>query len=56
VLHVTGDEVWIGNWIYLTLTVVTTNNYDSLTELHTSKFTVTTAHIKSSQSSLSVVW
>jgi hypothetical protein len=33
---------------------VTTNNYDSLTELHTPKITVTTAHIKSSQSSLAV--
>jgi hypothetical protein len=27
---------------------VTTNNYDSLTELHAPKITVTTAHIKSS--------
>jgi hypothetical protein len=35
---------------------VTTNNYDSLTELHTPKFAVTTAHIKSSQSSLAVAW
>jgi hypothetical protein len=35
---------------------VTTNNYDSLTELHTAKITVTTAHIKSSQSSLTVAW
>jgi hypothetical protein len=25
---------------------ITTNNYDSLTELHTPKVTVTTAHIK----------
>jgi hypothetical protein len=33
---------------------VTTNNYDSLTELHTPKITVTIAHIKSSQSSLAV--
>jgi hypothetical protein len=30
----------------------TTDNYDSLTELNTAKITVTTAHIKSSQSSL----
>jgi hypothetical protein len=35
---------------------VTTNNYDSLTELHTPKITVTTAHIRSSQSSLAVAW
>jgi hypothetical protein len=31
---------------------VNTNNYDSLTELHTPKITVTTAHIKSYQSFL----
>jgi hypothetical protein len=36
--------------------LVTTNNYDSLTELHTPKITVTTAHINSSQSSLAVAW
>jgi hypothetical protein len=35
---------------------VTTNNYDSLTELHTPKITVTIAHIKSSQTSLDVAW
>jgi hypothetical protein len=35
---------------------VTTNNYDSLTELHTPSITVTTAHIKSSQSSIAVAW
>jgi hypothetical protein len=34
---------------------ITTNNYDSLTELHTPKITVTTAHLKSSHSSLTVV-
>jgi hypothetical protein len=34
---------------------VTTNNYDSLTELHTPKITVTATHMKSSQSSLAVV-
>jgi hypothetical protein len=56
VMSVTGDEVWIGNWIYWTFTLVTTNSYDSLTELHTTKITVTTAHIKSSQSSLAVTW
>jgi hypothetical protein len=33
---------------------VTTNNYYSLIELHTPKIIVTTAHIKSSQSSLAV--
>jgi hypothetical protein len=27
---VARDEVWIGNWIYWTLTLVTTNNYGSL--------------------------
>jgi hypothetical protein len=35
---------------------VTTNNYDSVTELHTPKITVTAAHIKSSQSSVAVAW
>jgi hypothetical protein len=38
---------------------VTTNNYDSLTELHTPKITVTTAYIKSSQFAMSspvVAW
>jgi hypothetical protein len=35
---------------------VITNNYDSLTDLHTSKITVNTAHIKSPQPSLSVTW
>jgi hypothetical protein len=33
---------------------VTTNNYDSLTELHTPKITVTTEHVKSFQSSVAV--
>jgi hypothetical protein len=47
-------EVWIGNRIYWTLIIVTTNNYGSLTELHTPKVTVTKAHIKSFQSSLAV--
>jgi hypothetical protein len=32
------------------------SNYDSLTELHALEIAVTTAHIKSSQSSLAVVW
>jgi hypothetical protein len=35
---------------------VTTNNYDSLIELHTPKIAVTTAHIKYSWSSLAVAW
>jgi hypothetical protein len=35
---------------------VPSNNCDRLTELHTANITVTTAHIKSSQSSLAVVW
>jgi hypothetical protein len=35
---------------------VTTNNYDSLTELHTPKITVTTADMKSSQSFLAITW
>jgi hypothetical protein len=46
--------VWIGNWIYWIHTLVTTNNYDSLTELHTPKFAVTAAPIKSPHSSLVV--
>jgi hypothetical protein len=53
--RVTRDGVWIGNRIIGHLQNVTTNNYDSLTELHTPQITVTTAHIKSSQSSLAVV-
>jgi hypothetical protein len=54
--RVTVGGVSTGNWIYWTLTLVTTNNYDSLTELHTTNTTVTTAHIKSSHSSLAVAW
>jgi hypothetical protein len=53
---VTIDEVWIGKWSYLTFTLVTANIYDSLTELHTPKITVTTAHMESSHSSLAVAW
>jgi hypothetical protein len=53
---VTRDEVWIGNRIYWTLTFVTTHNYACLTELHTPKITVTTAHIIPSQPSLAVAW
>jgi hypothetical protein len=55
-LSVTSDRVWIGNRIYWTLRHVTTNNYDSLTELHNRKITVSTAHIKFSQFSLAVAW
>jgi hypothetical protein len=51
----TRDGVRIGNWIYWALTFVTTNNYDSLTELHIPNITVTAAHM-SSQSSLAVAW
>jgi hypothetical protein len=35
---------------------LTTNNYNSLTQLHTAKITVTVAHIMSSQSSLAIAW
>jgi hypothetical protein len=56
VVSVPRDGVWIGNWIYWALTLVTTNSYNSLSELHTPKITVTAAHIKSSQSSLAVAW
>jgi hypothetical protein len=35
---------------------VTTNKYDSLTKFHTPKITVTTAYVKSSQSSLAAAW
>jgi hypothetical protein len=55
-VSVIRDEVWIGNQIYWTFTLATTNSYDSLTELHTPKITVTTAHMKSSQSSLAILW
>jgi hypothetical protein len=34
---------------------ITTSNYDSLSELHIPKITVTTAHIKSSQSAVCLV-
>jgi hypothetical protein len=49
-----GFQLLIG-FIELLQNVIT-NNYDSLTELHIPKITVTTAHIKSSQSSLAVAW
>jgi hypothetical protein len=35
---------------------ITTNNYESVTELQTLKITVTTAHLKSSQSLLAIAW
>jgi hypothetical protein len=47
--------VCIGNRSYWTLTLETANNYESITELHTPKITVT-AHMKSSQTSLTVAW
>jgi hypothetical protein len=43
VVSVTRDMVRFGNWIYWTFTLVTTNNYESLTDLHTTKMNVTTA-------------
>jgi hypothetical protein len=57
--HVIGDDygALTGNLIYWTLKkLVTTNNYDTLTGLHTPKITVTTAHTKSSSTSLAVAW
>jgi hypothetical protein len=38
------------------LKIVTTSNYNSITELHIPNIPVTTAHIKSSLSSLVVSW
>jgi hypothetical protein len=32
---VTIDRVWIGSWIYWTVTNVTTSNYNRFTNLHT---------------------
>jgi transcription termination factor NusB len=43
----------LDNWIYRLLT---DRNYKCLTEVHTASITVTTAHIKSSQSSPVVSW
>lgn len=45
-----------GNWNFSTLTFVTTNNYDSLTEIRTPKITEAPAHINSSYSSIAVAW
>jgi hypothetical protein len=53
---VTIEWVSIDDWIYFTLTFVTTNDYNCLAALHTPKITVTTTHIKSSHSSLVVAW
>jgi hypothetical protein len=44
----------IGNWIIEHLQNETTNNCNGLTELHTSKISVTIAHMKYSQSSLAI--
>jgi hypothetical protein len=43
-LSPTIEGFWISNRIYLALTPVTINNYESLNELHTPKITVTTAN------------
>jgi hypothetical protein len=53
VKSVTLDGFWIG---YSNTRLVTTRNYNGLTELHTPNITVTTAHIKSSLCSLDVFW
>jgi hypothetical protein len=39
-MTLTRDNVWMGNWIYWTLTLITTNNYDSPVVLHTPKIIV----------------
>jgi hypothetical protein len=44
---VAADQVWIRNWIYWTLTLLTTNNYCSGIELHIPKVTAITAHLTS---------
>jgi hypothetical protein len=46
---------WVVKRIYWTITFVTTNDYQSLAQLHTPNITVTLTQIKSSQSSLTVV-
>jgi hypothetical protein len=55
-VYVTINGIWIGNRIYWTLTLVTINNCDTLTELHTPNITVTSAHTESSQFALAVDW
>jgi hypothetical protein len=50
-LIVARDKVWIGNWIYWTLTLVTTYIYTVALPI-----TVTRAHTKSSQSSVAFAW
>jgi hypothetical protein len=55
-LRVTRAEVWVFNWIYWTTNLIATNNYNNLTELHTSKVTVTAAHTTTFQYTLSVIW
>jgi hypothetical protein len=52
---VTRDEVRFSNRIYWTLTLVTTNNYGSLTDLNTPKVTVTAAQIRLSLPSVAVI-
>jgi hypothetical protein len=54
--RVTIDGVCIGTQFIEHLQNVAINNYDGLTQLHTPKITVTTGHMKSSQSSLAVAW
>jgi hypothetical protein len=42
---VTTDWVWIGIWVYWTLTLLTTNNYNTLTELRALEITETKTNI-----------
>jgi hypothetical protein len=53
---VAGHGVLVGKEIYWTHPLVTTDNYDRITELHTPEIAVTTEHIKSSRSLLAVAW
>jgi hypothetical protein len=50
--------MWFGLVIRFSehLQIVTTNNYNSLNDLHIPKITVTIAHVKSSQSSIAAAW
>jgi hypothetical protein len=52
---VTLDWFWITGFINR-VWIVTTNNYNSFTELHIPNITVTTAHINSSEYSLVMSW